>query len=160
MAFGPRRLYILRMALLVLATAALVAGETNKTTNEERVGWQEGPNTRGTLNLVWSCGITIFACTWTVTLLNVPSPDDTTLQGLLRRVKWMAINILFPEFILSKAICDLRQALDELRQFDENLPKIRDRITKTIEYKWSGIHAILEGSIPTMTRDAVSITSP
>lgn len=49
----------------------------------------------------------------------------------------MSINILFPEFILSKAICDLRQALDELRQFDENLPEVRDRVTHITrkEYK-------------------------
>lgn len=33
----------------------------------------------------------------------------------------MAITIVFPEFILSKAICDLRLALRELREFDEQL---------------------------------------
>ncbi|UQC78549.1 uncharacterized protein CLUP02_04026 [Colletotrichum lupini] len=112
----------------VLAINAKASNETN-TTNQETVGWRAGPGTRGTLNLVWSCAITIFACTWTVTHLNLPGPKDTTFQKLCRRVKWMAINIIFPEFILSKAICDLRQALDELRQFGEVLPHIRHQIT-------------------------------
>lgn len=84
------------------------------------VGWTAGPETRGTLTLVWSCVITIFACTWTVLHLNVPARDEDWFPVLLRKVKWMAINILFPEFIFAKGVCDLRLALEELREFDEN----------------------------------------
>ncbi|KAF3812130.1 hypothetical protein GCG54_00009814 [Colletotrichum gloeosporioides] len=105
------------------------ASEGSNTPDEEMAGWREGPNSRGTLNIVWSCGITIFACTWTVTHLNLPGPNDTALQKFIRRFKWMSINIMFPEFILSKAICDLRQALDELRQFGQTLPNITDNTT-------------------------------
>jgi hypothetical protein len=32
--------------------------------------------------------------------------------------KWMVITILFPEFILSKAVCEFRLALNDLHQFD------------------------------------------
>ncbi|KAH9235794.1 hypothetical protein K456DRAFT_1832154 [Colletotrichum gloeosporioides 23] len=123
MAVSTRPLCTFAAVLLVYVVEALAADETNNTISGERVGWKEGPNTRGTLNIVWSCGITIFTCTWTIMHLNLPKRDDSTLKIFFRRLKWMSINILFPEFILSKAICDLRQALDELRQFDENLPK-------------------------------------
>ncbi|KAI1151823.1 hypothetical protein F4825DRAFT_462315 [Nemania diffusa] len=82
------------------------------------VGWQAGPTERGTLSLVYSCLITIFACTWTVLHLNVPKVDDGLWKLAFRKAKWMAITILFPEFIFSKAICDLRQALYDLREFD------------------------------------------
>lgn len=123
------------LGVLFLAAATLAADE-NITIKEERVGWKEGPNTRGTLSLVWSCGITIFACTWTITHLNVPSRKDSRIRTLIRQIKWMLVNIIFPELILSKAICDLRQALDELRQLDQSLadPNIRDQTTRTERY--------------------------
>uniref|UniRef100_L2G741 Uncharacterized protein n=1 Tax=Colletotrichum fructicola (strain Nara gc5) TaxID=1213859 RepID=L2G741_COLFN len=89
------------------------------------VGWTPGPETRGTLSLVWSCVITIFACTWTVLHLNVPGRDEKPLAIALRKAKWMAINMFFPEFIFSKAVCDLRLALDELRDFEENLLSLK-----------------------------------
>ncbi|KAJ4411359.1 hypothetical protein N0V82_009011 [Gnomoniopsis sp. IMI 355080] len=43
------------------------------------------------------------------------------MTRVLRKIKWMVINILFPEFMLSKGICDLRLALEQLREFDEYL---------------------------------------
>lgn len=110
-------------AWLVLRVHAQNTRSEN-TTVDALVGWEAGPNTRGTLTLVWSCVITIFACTWAVLHLNVPGLDDTTFQRLARKIKWMVISILFPELILSKAVCDLRLSLEELREFDENLAEI------------------------------------
>lgn len=97
---------------------------------DDVVGWVSGPTERGTLTLVWSCVITIFACTWTVLHLNVPGRHDNSLTVALRKLKWMAINILFPEFVLSKAVCDLRLALQELIEFGELLQYHK----KTIEW--------------------------
>lgn len=92
------------------------------------VGWVSGPTERGTLKLVWSCAITIFACTWTVLHLNLPGREDTSLTVTLRKFKWMFINILFPEFVFSKAVCDLRLALQELRDLDDYLQGDSDTI--------------------------------
>lgn len=108
----------------------MASGNANATVTDV-VGWTAGPGARGTLTLVWSCMITIFACTWTVLHLNVPGRHEGPLVITLRKLKWMAVNILFPEFIFAKAICDLRLALDELREFDENV-----RWTGT-HYKWT-----------------------
>lgn len=81
------------------------------------IGWVAGPTERGTLMLVWSCLITIFACTWTVLRKRV-----------FRKIKWMGINILFPEFILYKDVCDLRLAVQELGEFREKLQTINKSI--------------------------------
>lgn len=89
----------------------------NDTIANNLVGWVAGPTERGTLNLVWSCMLTVFACTWTVLHLNVPSRYDGPWERTFRKVKWMFINLLFPEFILSKAVCDLRLAIQELEEF-------------------------------------------
>lgn len=110
------------------------------------VGWVAGPTERGTLQLIWSCLITIFACTWTVLHLNVPAYDDKPRTILLRKIKWMVITILFPEFILSKAICDLRLALYQLLEFEAYLRECNKKITWTtyevresamFELRWS-----------------------
>lgn len=68
------------------------------------VGLQNGPNKRGTVALISGCLATVIASTWTVLHLNLPSPRDG------------AFTIVFPEFILFKAICELRKAVDDLRE--------------------------------------------
>lgn len=98
-----------------------MSSEVDTSSTPDLVGWASGPATRGTLALVWSCVITIFACTWTVLHLNVPARNDGSLTILLRKIKWMTVNVLFPEFIFAKAVFDLRLALEELRAFDENI---------------------------------------
>ncbi|AEO64639.1 uncharacterized protein THITE_47478 [Thermothielavioides terrestris NRRL 8126] len=124
------RLSILPAAWLVLSVNVLAAGQN--ATADAVVGWVAGPSERGTLNLVWSCVITIFACTWTVLHLNVPGLHEGPWRRGLRKAKWMAINVLFPEFILSKAVCDLRQALYDLCEFDEKM-SVSPRILWTME---------------------------
>lgn len=104
-----------------LLLVTFVRADSNDSRSDDSVGWQTGPDYRGTLSLVWTCLSTIFACTWTVLHLNLPSRFDTTRQKVFRKIKWMAVNILFPEFIFSKSVCDLRLALEELRQFDEKM---------------------------------------
>lgn len=99
------------------------------------VGWKAGPTERGTLNLVWSCVLTIFACTWTVLHLNIPTHNDSKWTRSLRKVKWMIINIVFPEFILSKAICDLRLAVDELQSFEETWQQ-REKPNQVQKWIW------------------------
>ncbi|KAF2245606.1 hypothetical protein BU26DRAFT_607821 [Trematosphaeria pertusa] len=84
-------------------------------TESHQSGWRDGPKERGTLALIWSCLTTILACTWTILHLNVPSIKDTTWKKVKRKIKWMAITILFPEFIFSKAMCELRTAVEDLR---------------------------------------------
>ena len=85
------------------------------------VGWTPNPARRGTLALVFSCLATVIASTWAVLHLNVPAPNDNWQMNLRRKVKWMAITILFPEFVLSKAICELRLALADQHSMFEKL---------------------------------------
>lgn len=65
--------------------------------------------------------MTVFACTWSVMHLNVPGPNDDTTTKFARKVKWMIINLLFPEFIFSKAVCDLRLAIEDWHRFKSDL---------------------------------------
>ncbi|KAI1115588.1 hypothetical protein F5Y14DRAFT_410397 [Nemania sp. NC0429] len=102
----------------------------------EIVGWQAGPSERGTFALINGCLLTIFACTWTVLHLNLPGIRDSAMTKVRRKVKWMAITILLPEFIFAKAICDLRLALTDLRDFDNGLQeKCGGKLRWTVENK-------------------------
>ena len=87
--------------------------------NQTYTGWQAGPSTRGTLDIVWTCLTAIFACSWTILHLNVPMPCEPKWKAPLRKAKWMALTILFPEFIFSKAVSELKMAIDDLHDMHE-----------------------------------------
>jgi hypothetical protein len=87
------------------------------------------PNTRGTLDILWSCLFTIIACTWTIQHLNVPEqpsfdPQDVpwhqvlrwNLNGVWRSIKWMLVTIIAPEYILGKSLADLYAAYQSKKE--------------------------------------------
>lgn len=94
-----------------------------------KVGWHDGPNQRGTLTLLWSCLSTVIACTWTILHLNVPGQSDSLWIKIGRKAKWMIITILFPEFVFSKAICELQMAVDDLQAMKEKEGVIKWTVT-------------------------------
>lgn len=81
------------------------------------VGWVSGPNSRGTLDIVWGSLLTIFLCTWTALCLNIPHPDDSKMRILLRKTNWMLWGILGPELVLSVAIGQFASARRSVRRF-------------------------------------------
>lgn len=92
----------------------------NDTLFDERttvVGWVSGPNSRGTMDIVWSSLLTIFLCTWTALCLNLPHPKDSKLQILKRKTNWMLWGILGPELVLSVAIGQFASARRSVRRF-------------------------------------------
>jgi hypothetical protein len=132
---------------LVLVSLILVGNSQNAmalmpNVPELKVGWQADPTERGTLTLIYSCIITVIASTWTVLHLNVPGLYDRPWTKALRKAKWMAITVLFPEFIFSKAICDLRLALNDLHEFDMAIKKNNYNLmwkvsNNNVEHTWS-----------------------
>ena len=113
--------------------SVLVCAENNHTAGtasdgqQIKVGWKAGPTQRGSLMLIYGCLSTIFASTWAVLHLNVPAPYDSAWTRGLRKIKWMAITILFPEFIFSKAVCELRLAVADLYSMHVKLKETRLR---------------------------------
>ncbi|KAH8890305.1 hypothetical protein GQ53DRAFT_651169 [Thozetella sp. PMI_491] len=121
----------LALVAALASTAALAAESSSpllQSTGSEAgyVGWFDGPSGRGTMSLVYSCASTIFACTWTVMHLNLPGPDEGSMTRLLRKAKWLALNILFPEFVFSKAVCELRLALRDHVEMERELEHLAE----------------------------------
>ncbi|KAK6958252.1 hypothetical protein Daesc_001049 [Daldinia eschscholtzii] len=93
--------------LLCLMTATTGQNITQPLQSEDEglVGWQPNPAQRGTINILESCIITIIACTWTIHHPNIPSQKPKTMLGnFLHHLKWMALTVLLPEFILAQAV--------------------------------------------------------
>lgn len=80
-------------------------------------GWVQGPDYRGTIDIIWSSFLTIFLCTWTAVCLNVPHPDDKKPQVFFRKVKWMLWAIVGPEIVLAVAIGQYASARRSVRRF-------------------------------------------
>ena len=130
--------------LVLTLFSVLVCAEDNRTAGtasdgqQVKVGWKAGPTQRGTLMLIYGCLSTIFASTWTVLHLNVPAPNDSAWTRGLRKIKWMAITVLFPEFIFSKAVCELRLAVADLYSMHVRLEEARLRWKSRVEIKKGG----------------------
>ncbi|KAJ5374667.1 hypothetical protein N7517_006673 [Penicillium concentricum] len=86
--------------------------KSNCTLPPESVGFISSPNTRGTLDIVWSCLSVLILCTWSVIHLNVPieSTPNGKRQEYTRKLflfwtklKWMFINLAAPEWALGQA---------------------------------------------------------
>lgn len=104
--------------VITTSQSLLPAATLGIDTSESHVyGWSDGPNSRGTVQLVWSSVFTVFLCTWTVTCLNVPAKDDTWSRIQLRRARWMIIGIFGPEFVLSIASGQWASAIRSKRAF-------------------------------------------
>ncbi|KAJ7303697.1 hypothetical protein DFH08DRAFT_986103, partial [Mycena albidolilacea] len=73
-------------------------------------------NCRTTWNIVWSCLVTIFSCTWVAVHPNIPRPVSTREMSLVQRLRhslWeflsnrmllFVVALLVPEYILAWAI--------------------------------------------------------
>jgi hypothetical protein len=86
---------------------------------EGTVNYVSSPDIRGTLDVLWSCLSILLLCTWTVQHLNVPFKRNppTKLAQLLQwlllvgeKAFWMLVNLIFPEWMLGKALLDLVSA--------------------------------------------------
>src|SRR6266536_3517924 len=99
------------------------------------------PNTRGTLDILWSSLNTLLLCTWTIQHLNilVQSRPRTRVQKLRRKfwiyrskVKWMVTTLLAPEYLIGKTFVDFLSAWhlrEEMRVWAE-----RDGVDWTISH--------------------------
>jgi hypothetical protein len=126
--------------LFVFGTAvqAYTVFETTCKTPTTNVNFVSSPDSRGTLDILWSSLFTIFACTWTIQHLNVPEQREGRdrgwkgdlkwmLKGVYTSVKWMLLTMVAPEIVIGKALADLMQAKEDLKELlkfaeDDHVP--------------------------------------
>jgi hypothetical protein len=103
-----KKLVLVLLTLFTICTAQ--SNNTNATdeatqfSSSARVNtWISQPNYRGTFDIIWTSLVTIFISTYSMLCLNVPAPKDTHLKKTGRRLLWMSLGILGPEFPLTYA---------------------------------------------------------
>lgn len=80
-------------------------------------GWVSQPDFRGTFDILWVSLVTIFISTYSMLYLNVPAPKDTFLRRFVRRLLWMFLGILGPEFPLTYAAGQWSRAKHSVKAF-------------------------------------------
>lgn len=105
--------------------------DTNCSVPSTLSNYVSSPNTRGTLDILWSSLFTIFACTWTLQHPDIPEQRDGRDRGLLGDIQWglkgfyrstlrMFWGIIAPELILSDACRDLTCALADHKKMQDD----------------------------------------
>ena len=69
------------------------------------------------MDIIWTCLFTIFICTYTVLCMNVPSEGEHPFWVIGRRLMWMAIGIIGPEFVLTYASGQWGTARESVQSF-------------------------------------------
>jgi len=73
---------------------------TTPTSKDSTHDWVDQCNDRGTLDIIQSCTITIFLCSWSVLCLNMPEETVTgSGEYLKNKLRWMLFALIFPEAI-------------------------------------------------------------
>lgn len=61
--------------------------------------WHPEPLARGTLTILTASLITMSLCAWTTLHLNIPPHDATFWIKLRRKLKWLFVGIVLPEYV-------------------------------------------------------------
>lgn len=95
----------------------ILTGQTLTSTDGRITGWVDQPNLRGTWDIIWTCLVTVFICTYSLLCLNVPAQSDTIFVLFRRRVFWMALAIFGPEIVLTYAAGQWSRAKHSVQAF-------------------------------------------
>lgn len=112
-------LLILSTSLSCSSASPTVPYTTDNDDQFPRQGWTDQPNTRGSLDILWSCGFTMFLCSWFILCLNVPAPDDTPFKIFRRKLYMTALGFLGPEFIFQIALGQWLSARRSVKDFHQ-----------------------------------------
>ena len=82
-------------------------------------GWVPEPHGRGTYSILWSCLATIFLCTWSALHLDIPNRHGRWFL-LFRKVRWMFIALIMPEFIAARSAIAFLMARNLLKYLAEH----------------------------------------
>ncbi|KAI9699083.1 MAG: hypothetical protein M1836_003272 [Candelina mexicana] len=82
-------------------------------------GWTPSPDGRGTIDIIWSCVLTVSLCSWSVLCLNFPAPGDSYWQKTRRKFYLTGLGIVGPEFIFQIALGQWVSACRSVKDFQQ-----------------------------------------
>lgn len=97
-------------------------------------GWYSAPNYRSTIEILWSCLITIFLCCWAAVHPDIPAPQATSTQQYLDRTICLLIGVVAPEIFIYLALAQRSEARDIMQ----------GAVASKSKEKWSITHCFFE----------------
>ena len=146
---------------LIVLTGTVIAIDPNTTLTQTNVtqdtnlkqGWTPQPDGRGTLDILWSCCITVFLCSWSILCMNLPGPKETKMQVLWRKLSLTALGVLCPEIIFELAFGQWLSARQSVRDFNSVSSGNRRAEDRWSKFRWiKNVHAE-----DTSTRDSCAM---
>jgi len=74
------------------------------------VGWVAQPDGRGTIDIIWSCLLTVFVCCWTIVHPSIAEPGCSARHKFLDKTICLAIAAMAPEVIVFISWTDYMEA--------------------------------------------------
>ena len=100
---------------ILAATGASPLGQSSSFVQRDEIqapSCDDPHGCRSLWDIIRSCALTIFLCTWASVHPNIPSPDESWPKIAVRRVGLMLATLFMPEVIIAWA---LRQRLAAVR---------------------------------------------
>lgn len=101
------------MDLNVTLLASSKANSSNITL--ELTGWNPSDTNRGSIDILWSCCITIILCCWVSTFPSVTSLNDKWYHGFIDKFNLACIGFLGPDYLFAIALGQLSSAMRSVR---------------------------------------------
>ncbi|KAG2353829.1 hypothetical protein BDR07DRAFT_1308129 [Suillus spraguei] len=113
---------LLLFCIFLYLVGVIQAAPTINTTDTTISDSLEAPSftTRTLWSIISSCVLTLFACTYTAIHTNIPSPEDSPIVLLLRRLWIMIVALIAPELIVVWALRQWLGARFITREFEKS----------------------------------------
>ncbi|KAH6897620.1 hypothetical protein BKA70DRAFT_752266 [Coprinopsis sp. MPI-PUGE-AT-0042] len=96
-------------------------------------------NYRSTTDIVWSCIVTIFACTWLSVHPNVSGTDTAWKRRMMHRISLMLWGIAAPEFLVIFAYRQWKGSRDITRAIHQLVKE--DKLDLPLRKSWTNAHS-------------------
>jgi hypothetical protein len=86
-------------------------------------------NARTLWDILWSCGLTLFACTWTAVHPDIPNIYHGVVRKFFSRLGLMITTLFAPEVTITWAVMQFLSARDAAKKFNDAIdaPCAHDR---------------------------------
>ena len=108
-----------------------IQGSSGTQHADSKQGWTSQPDARGTLDILWSCSLTMFLCSWSILCLNIPSAKETKPQIMWRKLAMTGLGFLCPELVFEIALGQWLSARQSVRDFNSALLERRPAVSKS-----------------------------
>lgn len=83
-------------------------------------GWVSSSRDRGSIDILWSCCITILLCCWVATHPNACAPEDKWYHAVIDKFYLALVGCIGPDFLLAVAAGQHSSARRSVKRFQQD----------------------------------------